>query len=116
MELTPEERQRIFEEEKIRLEARSKIEKAQNKQLLKAWRASRRKLSARRAILLSGLALALLMVVAWRVGLTLANHEPVAMVQQDEACVGTAPSDLDWKLICGKAVIAGEGDGDHRSS
>jgi len=74
LELTPEERQRIFEEEEIRVEARTQIETAQEGQVLQPRRASRRKPSAKRIILFSGLALALLAVVAWRVRLTLTNH------------------------------------------
>jgi hypothetical protein len=89
LELTPEERQRIFEEEKIRVEARTQIAKAQKEQLLEARRAISRKPRAKRIILSSGLAVALLTVVAWRVRLTLANDELVAMVKQAGPYVGT---------------------------
>jgi hypothetical protein len=73
LELTPEERERIFEEEKIRAEARTQIEDKQKGQLLQAQRAVRR--LAMKIIVFGCIGLALLAVVAWRVRLTLANNE-----------------------------------------
>jgi tetratricopeptide (TPR) repeat protein len=116
MDLTPEERQRIFEEEKIRAEARAQVEKVHKEQVLQARRASRRKPSAKKVILAFCLAMALLTAIAWRVRLTLANRELVAMLQEAEAYVGTTPSDDDWKDISLKAVVMGLKDGDHRGA
>jgi hypothetical protein len=57
LELTPEERQRIFEEEKIRLAARAQIERAQREQLLETRRASRGKPNTKKIIRYCSLAL-----------------------------------------------------------
>jgi len=116
VELTPEERQRIFEEETIRLEARAQAERAKNEQLLAARRASRGTPNTKKIILYCSLALVLFIVVVWRVRLTLANDELIAMLQQAEPHVGTTPSDDDWKDAYANAAVIGARDGNHRSA
>jgi tetratricopeptide (TPR) repeat protein len=116
LDLTPEERQRIYEEEKIRVEARTQIEQTQKEQLLQARRVSPGKPSIKRIILFSCLALALLTFVAWKIRLTLANNEIVAMVQLAGAHVGDTPSDDDWKYIYAKAAVTRARDADHRAA
>ena len=113
MELTPEERQRIFEEEEIRAEARTQIEKAQKEQSREARRVSRGK--AKKIIVFSCVAIALLTVVVWKVRLKFANDELIAMVHQAKAYVGTSPSYDDWILISGRAMTC-DRNGDRRGA
>jgi hypothetical protein len=64
VELTPEERQRISEEEETRVEARIQIGNRQKGQLLQARTAGRP--LAKRVAVFACLALTLLAVIAWR--------------------------------------------------
>jgi tetratricopeptide (TPR) repeat protein len=116
VELTPEERQRIFEEEKIRAEARTEIEKTRKEQLLEVRRASRGRFSTKKTIVWVGLPLALLTVLVWNIKVRFANEELVAALQLAEKSIGASPSDDSWKASHYHAMLAGARDSDPRTT
>ena len=110
MELTPEERSRIYEEEKARAEARARIESERKeeqddarKQATAQWAAFAKKYS--KWIIVIGCIFLLVMApVVWKARVGSMNAELIAKLRQAEVSVGASPSDDEWTIYFLKAA------------
>jgi hypothetical protein len=99
MELSPEERQRIYEEEHFRVEARAQIEKAEKERQQRqereqvSQRTARSKKFAKKLLVIGGVSLALATVVIWKIATASRNG-----LRQAEHSIGNSPSDELWKV------------------
>jgi len=121
MELTSEDRLRIYEEEKARSEARTRLESERRKEQDEA----RRQATAHRAafvkkhskwiIAVGCIFLLAMAAVVWKVHVGLMNAELIVTLQQAEASIGASPSDDEWTIYFSKAAVE-QSNNNHRGA